>query len=88
MVQAHPHNQENSSKYRPKNYEQSILHIMCAAHVARLSDFLRIKYMLAVLIHERAAALTLRGSVIKCSSMIHNMTETGGLDPDLTHKHI
>ena len=61
---------------------------MCDAHFSPHYGFLSTKHTLAALVHERTEALTLRGGVIKCSNMIHNMTETGGLGPDLTHKCI
>lgn len=47
-----------------------------------------IKNILAAQAHERTEVLTLGEGVIKYSSMTHNMTETGGLGPDLTCKYI
>lgn len=51
-------------------------------------NFLCIKNILAALVHERAKAIALGEGVIKYSSMTHNVTETGGLGPHLTHKYI
>lgn len=71
----------------PKNENQKVLHTKWAAHFSPHYGFLCIKNIPAAQVHGRAEVLTLGEGVIKYYSVTHTMTETGGLGPDLTHKH-